>query len=290
MRIDNNGNVGIGKTDPSEKLDVSGNAIVSGKLAIGTTTPTTVDLAIGNKTGLKQQGDGNLAIYTNDSERVRIDNNSKVGIGTTSPSAKLEVKLNDTTTTEKSLKLEHNGSNFLVSPHRENGNNSTIIENTGGGSLIINPSMGNVGIGTKDPSAKLDVNGSVKLGDGSTAWNRIFCGKVIVDYDNPYQSKVFGKGISCAIHRPPGYPFGSTTPVTGLFKITFEKLVDPEKLVVIVTPQDKDTDNIVNVKSVMNDGFIIQVKNSKERTPENSSFHFIALELTENINKLVTTY
>jgi hypothetical protein len=47
MRLTSDGKVGIGITSPSEKLDVSGNGIVSGKLAIGTTTPTTVNLAIG---------------------------------------------------------------------------------------------------------------------------------------------------------------------------------------------------------------------------------------------------
>ena len=91
MRLTSDGKVGIGTTAPSAKLHVSGDAIVSGQLAIRTTNPT-IDLAIGdNDTGLKQQGDGQLAIYTNSQEQVRINPSGNVGIGTTNPSAKLDV-------------------------------------------------------------------------------------------------------------------------------------------------------------------------------------------------------
>jgi hypothetical protein len=92
MRVTSEGKVGIGTTNPAGKLDVNGDAIVSGKLAIGTTTPTDIHLAIGdNDTGLKQEAEGKLAIYTNGQQRVLINNNGNVSIGTTSSSAHLDV-------------------------------------------------------------------------------------------------------------------------------------------------------------------------------------------------------
>jgi hypothetical protein len=80
-----------------------------------------------------------------------------VGIGMPPNSvAKLQVKI-DGATTAPSLRLEHNGSNLIVRPASAGGN-SSVIENTAGGSLLINPNGGNVGIGTTTINAKLEIN------------------------------------------------------------------------------------------------------------------------------------
>ncbi|CCI20642.1 Genome sequencing data, contig C301 (fragment) [Microcystis aeruginosa PCC 9807] len=91
------GNVGIGITDPAAKLHVNGgDAVISGKVAIRTTNPK-IHLAIGDDdTGLQQQGDGELAIYTDNIERVRVAKNGNVGIGTTTPKIHLAIGDDDT--------------------------------------------------------------------------------------------------------------------------------------------------------------------------------------------------
>jgi len=62
-----------------------------GKVAIGTTTAS-IDLAIGDaNTGLNQEGEDELAVYTGGSERVRVDSSGYVGISTSEPTANLHV-------------------------------------------------------------------------------------------------------------------------------------------------------------------------------------------------------
>ncbi len=62
-----------------------------GNVGIGTNAPA-INLAIGDTdTGLKWISDGNLAVYTNNAERMRVDSSGSVGIGTSMPTAKLDV-------------------------------------------------------------------------------------------------------------------------------------------------------------------------------------------------------
>jgi hypothetical protein len=116
-------------------------------------------------TTLTSESDGYMAFFI-DSKNIagdediywdRLNNclaigNGGVGVAT----SKLFVKT-DGSTTQNSLRLDHSGSNFIVRPLTEGGT-STIIENTGGGALVINPTSGNVGIGgAPATSAKLDI-------------------------------------------------------------------------------------------------------------------------------------
>jgi hypothetical protein len=120
LRIDANGNIGIGNLAPAQKLDVTGNIRFSGALmpggAAGTsgyllrsngagTAPTWVDPAsIGGSAEWALGGNSlaavsnfgttsfiDLPVITNNTERMRIMAGGNVGIGTNNPQLKLHV-------------------------------------------------------------------------------------------------------------------------------------------------------------------------------------------------------
>ena len=93
MTIASNGNVGIGITSPSQKLHV--NAGTTNTVALFESTDATSRIVLKDNSGEGQVaaiGDNiTFATSSSGSERMRITDTGNVGIGTTSPGAKLDV-------------------------------------------------------------------------------------------------------------------------------------------------------------------------------------------------------
>jgi hypothetical protein len=139
LRVDNNGNVGIGTKSPSENLEIyktSGSSIKltranwkaaaeAGDISFhsgGTSGERAVPVAriVGLDTfaGGSSPYNGELSFYTlsgNSSyERMRIASNGNVGIGTTNPAQKLDVNGN--------ISIRHQNGNSLMLNHNNSGN------------------------------------------------------------------------------------------------------------------------------------------------------------------------
>jgi hypothetical protein len=159
------GNVGIGTTSPKAKLEVAGNTSLDGTLDV------TGEATLSNTLTVSGTGDSSFA--------------GNVGIGTTSPSAKLHISSGTSGDAILLLEADTDDNNEYDNPmiqlRQDNGTVGINIgfdqANFGGNkfgigrrytndyydTFIIDTANGNVGIGTTSPSAKLEVNGDIKI-------------------------------------------------------------------------------------------------------------------------------
>ncbi len=143
LLYDNGTNVGIGAINPLYKLDVQGGQInSSGGLCINGDCKT----AWSQVTGTNYWTATGTSIYYN---------SGNVGIGTTSPGAKLQINTGDGNT----LRLSRTGaatSDYSINAGYWDSNDLAIVNNVGG-STVMEFRSGNVGIGTTSPASKLQV-------------------------------------------------------------------------------------------------------------------------------------
>lgn len=117
MKIDHNGNVGIATISPSEKLDVNGTVKATSFKGDGSqltgisasNSSNTTNAVITADSDANTSGD--IIFNTGSSERARITNSGNFGIGTNSPTAKLQVNGN---IIAGSSNTNFNSSNYVV--------------------------------------------------------------------------------------------------------------------------------------------------------------------------------
>ena len=175
----NTGNVGIGTTTPTAKLDVRGGMLVdssSGSLRIG--YPSSANQWHFNTIG----GGANLQLWENAAGAIRMyfAAGGNIGIGTTAPAARLDILGGnwDTASTEGDLRIGNATYRLKigVATGGAGAGHTTIAAQGGVNALSLGAGTtldtqrtltilgtGNVGIGTTAPAAKLDVNGTARV-------------------------------------------------------------------------------------------------------------------------------
>jgi hypothetical protein len=185
MTIEGSGNVGIGTTNPGNKLHIAQGTLVGGStnsntsLTIEDALNTGIQFLSATQTQLRfgdadSDGAGSI-IYRHSDNLLRLNTTGKisleggnVGIGTTNPIyAKLQVHGDSAATRAGLLISDASGRTSAV---HQVGNNLLFDDFTSGSTrMVINGSSGNVGIGTTNPGGKLTVAGDMYLGTyGST--------------------------------------------------------------------------------------------------------------------------
>jgi hypothetical protein len=180
--------LGIGTTSPDGKLDVAGNVYLANYSGTGENKTILAQndygqMAAGIRTGVTFVGSIsplNFALYTGNSERVRIDTSGNVGIGTTSPVVKLTtesgVARTSTAKTETAFFSSTDNDDFrfgLAISHKGGATDAdryASLDSTAyristdsfatGGSLVLQELGGNVGIGQSVPKTVLNASAS----------------------------------------------------------------------------------------------------------------------------------
>ena len=183
--------LGIGTSSPTSAIDVRGEAVFGSG-----TDGVKLSYSGGNSTGIIDTSftSTGLEFRIANSEKMRIDSSGNVGIGTSSPSAKLHLKQSDGTPSTGLKIVRHNNDNQYLSLWANGGARyfdavgdssvssvnifrSSIDSGSNFTETMRIDSSGNVGIGTSSPSGILD------LDTGASHGNVYFRTSTVAGYD-----------------------------------------------------------------------------------------------------------
>jgi len=165
--------------------------------------------------GISNDGNDNIAFYQQGAERMTIQN-GRVGIGTTNPGAILDIgtwtdwntpalRFSKSGTNTRDIRIINDGAGLSIKDFT--GTSGTIfnIRTSDDTQRFVVDNNGNVGIGTTNPSAKLDVAGDISAEDNtlsSCSWVSLGAcpsGKIMAGYNPNYMqgSQNLGPKILC---------------------------------------------------------------------------------------------
>ena len=233
--VDRDGNVGIGTTSPTEKLEVDGiikvvhtdNSYANYRgqgvffnrtdSYLAPLTDNTSSLNIGYNGGKWSNVEINADIIKFENganERMRITSDGNVGIGTTNPLRILDIITDSTTDAVRIKNTNNNGGGLSVFAANGGGGTNRILT-LGDSSENVKVAVienGNFGIGISNPSEKLEVDGNAKatsfIKDGGTSAEYLMAdGSVTSGAGGGVTKIIAGTGVTIS-------PVGGTGDVT----------------------------------------------------------------------------
>jgi hypothetical protein len=163
MRIDSNGNVGIGESNPATDLHITNSGSTQLLLESGSSSQGFLlfgdasDLNVGSVS--YNHSNNSMSFETDDTERMRIDSTGRLGLGTNAPDVKLDIVDTAADVQMRVYKFDGTNNTRLTLTADDSGAKIHYRDATNGGALRFNNNAGEM--------ARFDASGNLLVGKTS---------------------------------------------------------------------------------------------------------------------------